>query len=102
LTDTITFEEHTQNCLNSLPDEVKDSSIPLSERKLKALIHLNTTIHPHLNNNDTGMLLDILRMKEGFEKLRLVMLWNIAVKHHTNDIHKIIELMDKYIERSVS
>ncbi len=100
--DTITFEKHIENCLNSLPNEVKNSNNPLDERKLGALIHLNTSIHPHLLVNNTGMLLDILRMNEGFEKLRLAMLWNIAVKNYTDDIHKIIELMDDYIKKSVS
>lgn len=101
--DTITFKKHMEDCLNSLPVEVKNSNNPLDKRKLNALIHLNTEIRPDLKNN-VGIALEILNMKDGFEKLRLVMLWDIAVSASTSpdNMRKIIELMDDYIEESVS
>jgi len=101
--DAITFKNHIEDCLDSFPDEVKNLNNSIDERKLEALIHLNTKIHPHLKNN-VGTLLEDLKMKDSFEKLRLVMLWDIAISPPSspNNMHKIIELMDDYIKKSVS
>jgi hypothetical protein len=101
--DIITFKKYIENCLNSLPNEIKNLNNSLDVRKLDALIHLNTEIRPDLKNN-VGTLLEILNMKDSFEKLRLVMLWDIAVSSSTSthSMHKIIELMDNYIKESVS
>lgn len=72
------FKVHIQESINSLPPSVKDVNLSTDERKLEALIHLNTSIYPHLKN-DMQELLEISQMKNRPEKLRAAMIWNIAV-----------------------
>jgi hypothetical protein len=92
------FKAHTQKSLNSLPSTVKDTHRSLEQRKLDALIHLNTIMHPHLKH-DMRMHLDIFQMQDGPEKLRLVMLWDMALSQSSpSTMRKIINLMDKYLE----
>ena len=96
------FRSHIENSLSSLPTSVKDTGLPLAERKLKALIHLNTNIYPDLKK-DVGMRLDILQMKDGPEKLRLAMLWNIAIDQTSlKGMRAIVKMLDDYIEAAVS
>ncbi len=96
------FKAHIQNSLASLPPSVKDANLSLAERKLEALIHLNTNIYPEIKN-DVGMRLDILQMKDGPEKLRSGMLWNIAVTQTSvSDMRAIVKLLDEYLNDAVS
>ena len=93
------FRSKVEKALESLPASVKDKDLLVPERKLQALIHLNTQIHPELEKN-TGLLLDILLMKDGPEKLQCAMLWNLAVSQTSVDsMRAIIKSMDDYLMR---
>lgn len=93
------FRSNVEKALDSLPTSVKDKALPMPERKLQALIHLNTQIHPDLEK-DTRMLLDILLMKDGPDKLKCAMLWNLAMSQTSVDsMRAIIASMDDYLMR---
>ena len=96
------FRAHVQEALETLPKSVKDETLPLPDRQLQALIHLNTNIYPALKNN-TWMHLEILRMKDGPEKLQCGILWSLAVSQNSpEDMRAIIKSMDEYVAGAVS
>jgi hypothetical protein len=96
------FKQHVANSLDSLPPSVKDVSLPKDDRTLEALIHLNTSIHPHVKNN-VHMLLQICQMEHGPDKLRAAMLWNFAVSQLSpSEVRTIIQSLDDYIRDSTS
>lgn len=93
------FRSKVEKALETLPASVKNKDLPVPERKLQALIHLNTQIHPELEE-DTRMLLDILLMKDGYDKLKCAMLWNLAMSQTSvESMRAIIESMDDYLMR---
>jgi hypothetical protein len=96
------FERHVSESLASLPASVKDPTIPLPDRTLEALIHLNTEIHPYLKEN-IQQKLEISRMKPGPDKLRAAMVWNFFVTQMSpRDVARIAESIDEYINSATS
>ena len=94
------FTMKIQTALESLPAGVTNMKRSEDERKLAALIHLNSNIYPALKDSET--LLEILRMKHGYEKLRIGMLWTMAVSQTSpTEMRNIVELMDYYLSRAV-
>src|SRR5258708_31267608 len=71
------FQMQITRTLESLPSEVTDTRLSEDDRKLEALIHLNTNLYPALENAQN--LLKIFRMKHWYEKLRIGFLWNNAM-----------------------
>jgi len=95
------FQMQITRTLESLPSEVTDTRLSEDDRKLEALIHLNTNLYPALENAQT--LLEILRMKHGYEKLRIGMLWNMAMSQTSPaEMEAIVELMDYYLRKAVA
>jgi hypothetical protein len=95
------FRKYTQQALESLPEEIKDKNDPLPQRKLDALIHLNSSIYPALKNN-TRTHLDILRMNDGPEKLQSGILWSLVSQNSPDEMRSIMKSMDDYLESAMS
>jgi|GEM_PF-4725253 len=96
------FKQHIDKTLASLPPSVKDPTISERDRTLEALIHLNTSIYPHVKTN-VHMLLQICQMEHGPDKLRAAMLWKFAVSQLSpNEVRHVIELLDEYIKNATS
>jgi hypothetical protein len=96
------FQMQITRTLESLPSEVTNTRLSEDDRKLGgALIHLNTNLYPALENAQT--LLEILRMEHGYEKLRVGMLWNMAMSQTSPaEMRAIVELMDYYLRMAVA
>jgi len=95
------FRLKVEKSLDTLPSSVRDESLSGKNRKLEALKHLNTTLYPELKDN-TNMLLQILQIEDGAEKLQYAILWNIAVSQTSPEaMRAIIHSMDDYLARAV-